>query len=377
MRIGIDARMYGPKQGGLGRYIEQLILHLELVPTNDEFVIFLRQDNWNDYQPSAPNFHKILANISWYGLTEQLYLPSTIKKAKVDLMHFPHWNVPLCYNAPFIVTIHDLLLLHHPTRQASKLGPFSYWFKNRAFKLVLGHAAKKAKHILTVSKFSKNDIAATMHIPPEKITVTYPAPSPTLASSHSSLFNLHSLGITKPYILYVGVAYPHKNLEGLLHAWKIFTEKYGDHHQLVLAGKIDYFYKRLRLTARRLKLHTVVFTDFVSDPILEQLYQQADAYIFPSLYEGFGLPPLEAMQHGIPVIASDRTCLPEILGDAAYFIDPTDPQAIAEACHTVLTDTSVRQQLRAAAAGVRKRYSWQRLAEQTDGVYKKVIEKLH
>jgi len=112
MKIGIDARMYGPKQGGLGRYVEQLVLELEKIDNQNEFVIFLRADNWNEYTPSKPNFKKVLANISWYGWQEQFKLTPIIKKEKVDLMHFPHWNIPLFYNDPFIVTIHDLILLH-------------------------------------------------------------------------------------------------------------------------------------------------------------------------------------------------------------------------------------------------------------------------
>ena len=189
MRIGIDARMYGPKQGGLGRYIQQLIAHLEQLETTDEFIIFLRKENWDEYTPKNNNFKKVLADIPWYGWQEQIKLSKIIKQEKVDLMHFPHWNVPLFYNDPFIVTIHDLLLLHYPTRKASTLGPFAYWFKNFVYKIVLRHAATKSKHILTISEFTRKDIVKNLGIAMGKITVAYLAP---FTNSQFSILNFQS-----------------------------------------------------------------------------------------------------------------------------------------------------------------------------------------
>lgn len=366
MKIGIDARMYGPKQGGLGRYIEQLVLHLEKLPTNAEFVIFLRRDNWNEYTPSAPNFRKVLADIPWYGIAEQIFLPVIIKKEKVDLIHFPHWNVPLFYSAPYIVTIHDLLLLHYPTRKASTLGPLAYWFKNRVFRLVLEHAVKKSRHILTVSDFSKKDIIKTLKIPENKITITYPAPLPTATSPlQPTTYKLQALGITKPYVLYVGVAYPHKNLEGLLRAWNIFTKKYGDKYQLVLAGKTNYFYDRLQAIAYKLQAKNVIFTGFIPDQKLPALYQNASLYVIPSFYEGFALPALEAMSYRIPVVSSHATCLPEILQNAALYFDPSNLEEIADAIYQGLTDNNLRQNLLSAAPATLARYQWKTLAQKT------------
>jgi len=372
MKIGLDARMYGPKQGGLGRYIEQLVLHLEKLPTNAEFVIFLRRDNWNEYTPSAPNFRKVLADIPWYGFAEQTHLPGIIKKAKVDLMHFPHWNVPFFYSSPFIVTIHDLLLLHYPTRKASTLGPLPYWFKNRAFRLVLNHAVKKAKHIITVSKFSQQDIVKTLGVLKNKITVTYPAPL-TISPNQYPLSQLAKYNIAKPYVLYVGVAYPHKNLEGLLRAWNIFTKKHGDNYQLVLAGKKNYFYNRLanNLTIKQFNKLTpdnappIIFTDFIDNQTLSLLYQNASLYVMPSFYEGFALPALEAMSYGLPVVSSNATCLPEILQNAALYFNPSNLEEMAGTIYQGLTDNNLRQKLLTAAAATLARYQWKTLAQKT------------
>lgn len=367
MKIGIDARMYGANQGGLGRYIEQLILHLEKLQTNDEFVIFLRRDNWNEYQPTAPNFHKVIADIPWYGFIEQIQLPKIIKKEKVNLMHFPHWNVPLLYNAPFVVTIHDLLLLHYPTRAASTLGPISYWLKNKAYRAVLNHAVKKSRHIITVSKFSKNDIVATLRVPEEKITVTYPIPLPLSDNKNSLLPTKYQ--ITKPYVLYVGVSYPHKNLEGLIKAWKIFQKKYGNEYQLVLAGRKNYFYEQLRNFSLQSSVSDVIFTGFVPDSELSALYRGANLYVMPSFYEGFALPALEALKAGIPVVSSQRTCLPEVLQDAALYFDPFDIDGIANTIFTGLTDMAARQKLLAAAPVVISCYQDKILAQKTWEVY--------
>lgn len=381
MRIGIDARMFGPQQGGLGRYIEQLILHLEknelaANSAKTEFVIFLRSANWNDYTPSSPRFTKVLADIPWYGWREQLFFSPIIRRARVNLMHFPHWNVPLVYHQPFVVTIHDLILLHYPTRRASTLGPIKYWLKNLFFKLVLNHAAHAAQQIIAPSQFTKQDIAQSLNVSADKITVTELAPLPSITQIPNTKYRLPntSYSITKPYLLYVGVAYPHKNLEGLLRAWKIFCDEHGQNYQLVLAGKKNYFYEQLtNLPIIQSFNHSVVFTDFVPDADLPALYQNAALYIFPSLYEGFGLPPLEAIQYNVPVVSSNAGCLPEILRDAALYFDPNDYPAMAQAIWRGLTDQTTRSQLIAGGVKLIHSYDWSTTAQKTWEVYQRVV----
>src|SRR3989339_1813937 len=183
MRIGIDARMCGPKQGGLGRYIEELIKHLLKIDTENEYVIFLRKEYKNELKIVFTEHNKtnlklkiVEADVAWYGWAEQIKLTKIIKKEKVDLMHFPHWNVPFFYNKPFVVTIHDLLLMHYPTRKASTLGPIIYFFKNIAYHAVLKHAISKANHIITPSEFTKNDLHNTLGTPLKKISTIHLAP---------------------------------------------------------------------------------------------------------------------------------------------------------------------------------------------------------
>ena len=368
MKIGIDARMYGSQQGGLGRYIEQLILHLEKIDTANEYVVFLRRANYDHYTPTHSNFKKILADIPWYGWQEQIQLPQIIAKEKVDLMHFPHWNVPLLYNHDFVVTIHDLLLLHYPSRQASTLGPVKYFIKNLLFKLTLNHAVKKSQKIITVSEFSKQDIVKTLKINQEKIIVSLLSPTP-LSLEYNPPFSLRTkYNINKPYWLYVGVAYPHKNLTFLVDAWKIFHKTNSD-YQLVLVGRKNYFYKQLSQYIKQNHITDVVFTDYVPDLELPELYQNASLYVFPSLYEGFGLPPLEAIQYELPVIASNSTCLPEILGDAALYFDPKNTADLITKANLALTDQNIRTNLIENGQKNLQKYSWETTAKQTLQIY--------
>ena len=369
MRIGIDARMLGSRNGGLGRYVQELVTHLASLDDEHIYVLFLKKENIGLLDLPEDRFEKVLADIHWYGFAEQTAFPKIIKKAKVDLMHFPHWNVPLFYNKPFVVTIHDLLLLHYPTRRASTLGPLKYWFKQFAYKCVLNHAAEKARHILVPTQFVASDVQNTLGVPAKKVSVTYEAPMSADKSEKDESI-LQRFDITKPYVLYVGVAYPHKNLEGLVKTWQRVEEK-TDEYQLVLVGKKNYFYERLLETDTYNSCENIVYTDYVDDETLGSLYAGARAYAFPSLHEGFGLPPLEAMSRGIPVVSSNHTCLPEVLGDAALFIDPENHHQFADALLQVLEDDDIRHELMQNAKKQLSLFSWNRLAKQTQSIYEK------
>lgn len=375
MRIGIDARMYGSKQGGIGRYIEQIIKYFEQLSNDSstEFVIFLNKDNWDDFNPQNSRFTKVLANIKWYGWREQIQFPKIIKKSKIDLMHFPHWNIPLFYSNPFVVTIHDLLLFHYPTKEASTLGPISYFLKNIAYHMVLKHALNKSKYILTPSKYTKEDIIKLFKINCEKITVTYLAPTKITSTADTDMEKKLKYSPNKPYVLYIGVAYPHKNLDRLIDAWKIFYTKYGNKYNLVLAGRNNYFYKKLINKVAIEKIENIVFTDYVQDKDLELLYKNASLYVFPSLYEGFGLPPLEAMHYEIPVISSNATCLPEILNDAALYFNPKNISDIVDTIWQGLTDADLRQTLNTKSRQLIHNYSWKQTAKQTLEVYDNMV----
>ncbi len=367
MRIGVDARFYGPAAKGLGRYVERLLAHLERQPGDNDFVVFLRAAQWDAYQPRDPRFRKVLADVPWYSLAEQLRMPAVLHRERLDLMHFPHYNVPLLFRGPFVVTIHDLIVSRYPTRRASRLGLLPFLFKQLAYRVVIASAVRRARTILTVSEFSKSELRSIFRVPASKIVVTYEAADPPVASSPAHNARWAAL---QPYLLYVGNAFPHKNLEGLLHAFRLLRARGQGGLRLVLVGKMEHFYERLRRMAQRLGLaDAVVFPGYVPDDALASLYRNATLYVFPSFDEGFGLPPLEAMAAGTPVASSDHASLPEILGDAAAYFNPDSPEEMAQALHALLADSARLAALRARGAQRIRRYSWDALAKTTLDVY--------
>lgn len=380
MNIGIDARFYGSLGKGLGRYTQKLIERLELLDHSNQYIIFLRQENFDEYQPKNKNFHKVLADYQWYSFSEQLVFPFLLMRYKCDVMHFPHFNVPIAYFGTFIVTIHDLILIHFPTQRATTLHPLWYKIKFVAYKIAIWWAIKKSDHIMTVSDFTKQDILKHYSVSSKKITVAYEAVD-TFCWHHSSEKNISilqkyglmvheaqsSCGIIKPYLLYVGNAYPHKNLEALVEV--LDTVALRD-ITLVLVGKEDYFYSRLKRTVLAKNMQNVIFIGFVSDDELDVLYRFGRAYIFPSLYEGFGLPPLEAMSRGLPVMASQATSLPEVLGDAAMYFNSKDKASLSTSIRTLWDDEVLRERLRQRGYAHVTRFNWDDMAKITLRCYK-------
>lgn len=358
MKIGIDARMWGGGYG-IGRYLEQLIYHLALIDKENEYILFVREIEEKKKKSLPNNFRFVEADIPWYSFSEQFSLPKILKKEKVDLMHFPHWNVPLFYQGPFVLTLHDLIMYHYPRQEASTHGPFLYWIKDRIHRFVLKSAATRAVHIFATSEFTKKDIHTTLGVPREKMTVTYQAPFERGKKEEND-----SLKISKPYILYVGAAYPHKNLEGLLRGWNIFSSQHPQ-YSLVLVGKENFFYKRLIDSELFKHTHNVHYTGFVEDKKLELLYQNASLFVFPSFYEGMGIPPLEALVRGVPVVSSDRTCMKEVLGGAVLYFNPENYNEMAAVMEQGLNSFDAHR-----VAGVLQRYSGEKFARETLSVYR-------
>ncbi len=365
MKIGIDARMYGPAQGGIGRYIEQLIKQLQKIDQNNQYILFLRKSNFDECEITNSNFKKVLADIPWYSLKEQTDFCKIIKKENIDLMHFPHWNVPLFYRGKFVVTIHDLIMYHFPRTEASTHGPIVYWLKDKLHRLILSSAAKRAQAVIATSEFTKNDIVKELKINPEKITVTYQAPF----SQTTSIESLPT-EVKKPYALYVGAGYPHKNLPALLCAWKKI-EGINSELNLVLAGRKNFFYDQLTNSVEFKNCQRIQYVSNPTDPQLETLYQNADLFVFPSLYEGFGLPPLEAMLRNIPVVSSNTSCLQEILGNAVWYFDPTDTEDMARKILMTFDNTDLRDTLQKSGVELLKKYSWEKLTYETLHTYQK------
>lgn len=369
MKIGIDARFFGSIGKGLGRYTQKLIEHLEKIDNTNQYYVFLRRENFQEYQPQNPNFHKVLADYQWYSFAEQLGFPLLLHKYRLDLVHFPHFNVPLLYFGRSVLTIHDLILLHFPTKRATTLGPLWYAVKFRAYKLAIFTAVCRARKVITVSEFTKQDILHEYPGVKNKIAVTYEA-CEELASTPTQNEGqiLAKYGIIKPYLLYVGNAYPHKNLERLLAAFALILQQKSE-LSLVLVGKEDYFYARLKEFVAQKKIENVKFPGYVPDEDLQAVYADAAAYVFPSLYEGFGLPPLEAMSRGIPVVSSRSACMPEILGDSALFMNAENEQEMSQEILRITEDEDLRKALIAKGFRQVEKYSWRRMAQETLAIY--------
>ncbi len=412
MKIGLDARFYN-SAGGLGRYSQQLTNYLAKTDMTNHHVVFLSDANIHEFETNNANFKKIKANARWYTLKEQFVMPWKIWRARVDLMHFFHWNVPLLYRGRFIVTIHDLILLKYPSQKATTLSPLFFAIKYWAYKKVLRHAIYRSMKIIVPSEFVKKDILANFHVPTEKVVVIYEGAGmteechcdPALAGEAIPFEKNHEIASLpsvarndvpkKPYLLYVGVAYPHKNLEGLIRAFKIFREKYSKDYHLVLVGQENYFYRRLRrhyeeererrrsnpdddgiATPRRnvgTRDDNIIFTGFVPDAQIPAIYQNASLYVFPSFCEGFGLPALEAMNYGLPVLAANNSCLPEILGKAALYFDPYHHQEMADKMWQLLSDDKLREKMKQLGFEQAKKYSWEKTAQQTLQIYQNVV----
>lgn len=367
MKIGIDARFYGPESKGLGRYTQKLIEYLEKIDRSNTYVIFLRSANYDLYQPQNSNFTKVLADYRWYSFAEQIFMPRILHKEMCDLVHFPHFNVPFFFRGKFVVTIHDLILIHYPTVRATTLHPLFYWLKFAAYKIVIKRAITRAKKVIAVSKFTRDDVIATYDLDPAQVEVTYES-AIELKQCPAPSTNLAKYGIMKTYILYVGNAYPHKNLKRLVRAFAEVQKSLPD-LSLVLVGRDDLFYEELSDIISHEGIDGIRILHDVTDSELEGIYSGAQAYIFPSLYEGFGLPPLEAMAYGVPVAASDHPCLKEVCGKAAYYFNAQSPQMIAQASQEIVSNDALRAQLREEGFKNLNRFSWERMARQTLAIY--------
>ncbi|MBI5766057.1 glycosyltransferase family 4 protein [Candidatus Falkowbacteria bacterium] len=379
MKIGIDARLYGAKHGGIGRYAQKLIEHLEKIDlpaealaqagTENQYFIFLQKNNFSEYQPRNKNFSKVLADFRAYGWREQILFPKLLNKHNLDFVHFTHFNAPIFYHKKFIVTIHDLIISHYPDSRATTLNPFLYKIKLFFYNIVINHAAKGAEKIIAVSEYTKNDIIKFLKVAPEKISVTYEGFDLPKDIDRDCQNIIQHFGINGEYILYVGSAYPHKNLEKLLMAFKKIVEAKND-LKLVLVGKKNYFYERLEQEIKKLNLqNNVILAGYCDDNQLACLYKNAKAYVFPSLIEGFGLPPLEAQSYGVPVASSNAACLPEILGDSVLYFDPKNINDMAEKISQIINDENLRNDLINKGFENLKKYSWENCAKETLDLY--------
>ena len=381
-RVGIDARFFGLENKGLGRYTNKLIQSLDKILLEDKsfkneikYYIFLPSNKFSEYKPTVKNIQKIKADCKWYSWAEQVKFPFLLKKYNLDLMHFLHFNVPLLYRKKFIVTIHDLILFHYPTVKNTTLNKFTYFFKLLAYRFVIGSITKRAEKIIAISKFTRNDLINTLKINKNKIEVIYEGSNfNQLLPKHSVKFNCKNIikkyGIIKPYLLYIGNAYPHKNLDRLVLAFSKVNNNFTNNYQLVLVGKNDYFYKKLKIFIYKNNLNNILITDYISDYEMSCLYQCSRLFVFPSLYEGFGLPPLEALVKGVPVLSSQRSSMPEILGNNVQYFNPKDIKDMVRTMTTVLKNKKKNIYLTSSEKNyLQQKYNWKKMAKKINKLY--------
>lgn len=377
MKIAIDARFYNPENRGLSCYTRHLVHGLEKIDQENEYFILLRDKDYATLDFKSPNFSKIRAEAHWYTVKEQFALPHLLKKIKPDLTHFPHFNVPLTFKGKFITTIHDLILLKYPTKRASTLNRFSYFLKEKGYLLTINHAVKKSAKVIAVSEGTAKDILESFPgLTKNKIALIGEGAGESdeatiLKYSHFSNEErkkhlLKKFGIKGKFILYLGGAYPHKNLERLVLAFKKANSR---KLSLVLGGGNDYFFKRLKNFTEEHKIKNVLFPGFLrGKKDLEFLYSQSEFCIFPSLYEGFGLPPLEAIKRNKKVLCSKNTVFPEILGHSALYFDGLSIKDIAQKIIQEIKNPSVIKD--EARKKTLEEHSWDKMCREILELYK-------
>lgn len=368
MKIGIDCRLWN--ETGVGRYIRNLVENLQKIDKVNDYVLFVQSQNVTNVNSIIFNSKFSISNcdIKWHSLQEQIEFPKILKSAKLDIMHFTYFSVPIFYNKPFIVTIHDLILDHFPTGKASTLPKFLYYLKLISYRLIMKHIAFRAKRIIAVSNTTKQEIRDHLKVKSEKITVTYEGVDVKL-NEKFKIKNL-KLKIQEPYFLYVGNAYPHKNLERLVQAFQLLSAQHKN-IQLVLVGKEDFFYSRLKKVVKSVNLSdSVLFCQQVTDSELSTLYQHALALVYPSLMEGFGLPAIEAMSMNCLVLVADIPVFREICQNAALYFDPYDMNDLAAKMQLVL-ESGKKQFTDKLELGLAKtkEFSWEKMAEETLRIY--------
>lgn len=364
MRIGIDCHTIGSRAGGNESYTQNLVRALARIDSRNEYRLYVTHRGADiESLAAAPNFTLVHIAPRHPAIRIPVSLPFELARHPVDVLHIQYISPPFG-RTPVVNMVHDLSHFHFPE-----------WFNRREVwrqRMFLPRAVRHAAHVLTVSQYCKDDIARTFGLPEQRITLTYPGVSdafrPMPADDIARVLARHS--IQPPYFLYVGNIQPRKNVPGLLEAFAILKRERQLPHRLVIAGRAAWLYADVFRRVRELGIESdVIFTSYVAAADLPALYSGASVFVFASFFEGFGSPPLEAMACGVPVVASKRPAFPEVLGDAALLIDPTEPREIARAIERIVHDAQLRAQLIARGGERAARYRWEDTARQTLAVF--------
>ena len=369
MKVAIDARKL--HDFGIGTYTRNLLLHLARIDRDSEYVLLCHQGDLDIAAQLGPNFRTVLEPSPNYSIREQIHVPWVLHRERPDVFHAPHYVLPPAVRCRSLVTIHDCIHLmfpqYLPNRMAYVYARASMW-----------SAARRSHRILTVSEASKRDIMHFFNVPPEKIVVVYNAiderfrvtPSDEAVARVRERYQLDH-----GFVLYVGNIKPHKNLVRLIEAFNGLRQRGFDQLTLLIIGDEISKLPALRRAVHRHKLHKHVrFLGYLPNDTLAILYRLAAVFVFPSLYEGFGLPPLEAMASGTPVVTSNVSSLPEVMGDAAVLVDPYDVESIVDGIARILNNPALGEELRAKGIARAREFSWERSVARTRELYQEVAE---
>jgi len=376
MKIGIDARIISKR--GVGRYISNLISNLLAIDKQNEYYIYTGK-NTEATNIAAPNCRFIRLNTGNAFLYEQFFLARQAQKDKVDILHSTDNTMPYFSECKSLVTIHDVMFIR-PIRQAILKPTIKQRIHDLYKKISVPVSARKADHIITVSEYSKQDIINKIKVPEEKITVI-----PEGVENKYKVVNdgqkikgiKEKYGINRPYVLISAAADLRKNTQKAIEAFSMFNKKTGGKYQLVITslGEKEIKTTNIREKIKELKLENdVIITYYVADDDMVYLYNAAFVFLFPSLWEGFGLQVLEAFACGLAVITSDKTSLKETAGKAAYFADPNSTDSIASAL--IEFDKNDKKRLELVSLGFKQaeKFSWKNTAQGTLKIYRRFSE---
>jgi glycosyltransferase involved in cell wall biosynthesis len=370
MRIAFDARKL--HDFGIGTYIRNVLGGLARLDTETEYIVLCRPEDVEALNELGANFRATAETARPYSVGEQVSIPLSLARERAHLVHEPHYVLPVATHCRSVVTIHDCIHLMFPEYLPGRL---AYVYARAS----MWSAVKKADRILTVSEASKRDILHFFDVAPEKVNVIYNAIDERfLGPPDQERMELvrQRYQLDHPFVLYVGNIKPHKNIERLMDAFAHVRADGLDELRLVIIGDELSKYPPLRQAVHRHRLEKYVrFFGFQPYDTLAAFYRLARAFVFPSLYEGFGLPPLEAMACGTPVITSDVSSLPEVAGGAALLVDPRDRLSIADAIYRAVTDDTLRNDLIAKGLTRARQFSWHESVKQIHRIYFEVLDR--
>jgi len=370
MRVAIDARKL--HDFGIGTYIRNLLRQLAHLDRDTEYVLLCQQGDLGVAAELGENFRSVLEPSPNYSFREQIHVPWVLMRERPALFHAPHYVLPIAVRCRSVVTIHDCIHLRFPQ-----------YLPNRAAYAYAGAAMWAAAHrsdcILTVSEASKRDILHYFNVAPEKIVVVHNAFDArfSVAPGEEDVARVRErYQLDQRFVLYVGNIKPHKNLVRLIEAFDELRRGELEDLKLLIIGDEISKLPALRLAVHKHKLHKHVrFLGYLSDDMLAVLYRLAALFVFPSLYEGFGLPPLEAMASGTPVVTSNLSSLPEVTGDAAILIDPSSVDSIVDGMRRVLTNPALAAEMRRKGLRRAREFSWERSVDKIRAVYTEIAER--